>query len=95
MSVSVGIKYYGGCNPRYDRTALAALLRSRFDRLDFAVARDGGVYDVLLVLCGCSARCASLSNFSAGEVAIICSQDDAEKAFACLARALDKSGGVQ
>ncbi|MDR3177218.1 MAG: hypothetical protein LBU06_11905 [Desulfovibrio sp.] len=55
----VRIKYCGGCNPRYDRTALAAKLRAAFPGLDMPETdEDGGPYDFVAVLCGCPAACA-------------------------------------
>lgn len=54
----VGVKYCGGCNPRYDRVALVKRLSAAFPSLRLEPARPGIVYDYLLVVCGCSARCA-------------------------------------
>lgn len=60
----VGLKYCGGCNPRYDRAALARRLQSACPESRFHAAAPGVVYDVLVVLCGCSARCADLSGLA-------------------------------
>jgi hypothetical protein len=68
----VGVKFCGGCNPRYDRgKALEAIkerLRSSPDRpdpLEFAIAREGGEYDDLLVIGGCTNCCAAVSSYQA------------------------------
>lgn len=56
----VGVKYCGGCNPRFDRGELARKLRERYPQLEWENAKSGVFYDLLVVLCGCSAECASL-----------------------------------
>lgn len=75
----VSLKYCGGCNPAYDRAALAETIRSRLNgQVKFVQAADGNDADVMLVLAGCETACADLSAFdrcetimirSAGEVA--------------------------
>ncbi|MDL2307207.1 hypothetical protein LJC48_04160 [Desulfovibrio sp. OttesenSCG-928-C06] len=53
----IRLKYCGGCNPRYDRTALAARLGR--DLPGARLTHEGeGEFDVVAVLCGCPARCA-------------------------------------
>ena len=56
--MTVGIKYCGGCNPRYDRVAFAAALAAACPEVSWVPAWPGESYDRLAVLCGCSARCA-------------------------------------
>ncbi len=56
MSMDIGIKYCGGCNPRYDRPALVARLKS--DLPDAQVVSAGETQDYVVVLCGCSSACA-------------------------------------
>lgn len=55
---TVGIKYCGGCNPRFDRTAFVARLSAAVPAAVFQPARPGESCDLLLVVCGCTARCA-------------------------------------
>ena len=62
--LEVGVKYCGGCNPRYDRTALAARLRASCPFARFTPAVPGEACDALLVLCGCTARCADRTGLS-------------------------------
>jgi hypothetical protein len=66
----VGVKYCGGCNPTYDRGAAFREVRRALSEGDgqagpirFVFAADGGSYDVLLVVNGCSNRCADISEF--------------------------------
>lgn len=51
----VGVRYCGGCNPRYDRVAAARWLAEQCPQADFVPARPGLPLTVLL--CGCSAQC--------------------------------------
>ena len=53
----IGIKYCGGCNPRYDRPSLAARLKS--DLSDAQIVSAGDKQDYVVVLCGCSSACAA------------------------------------
>ena len=89
-----GVKFCGGCNPRYDREEVFRRLKERFaervsaasadgseneglpsaeltaeNRLDFEFAREGIPYDILLVIGGCSACCATYGQYEVrGEV---------------------------
>jgi 4-hydroxybutyrate CoA-transferase len=58
--MTIGIKYCGGCNPRYDHSSLAARLKE--DLPDIQIAAAGDVQDYVVVLCGCSSACASHSH---------------------------------
>jgi hypothetical protein len=68
----VGVKFCGGCNPRFDRSGELDKILAHFekdseafaeDRSEqgkalFGFVKDGGKYDVLLVICGCNNQCA-------------------------------------
>ena len=56
----VGVRYCGGCNPRYDRVAAVRALAVRFPGLRFVPAGPGLPFT--LVVCGCSAQCADVSD---------------------------------
>ena len=53
----IGIRYCGGCNPRYDRTAAVRSLQEQFPKLKFCLQTEDG-YDGYLAICGCTAGCA-------------------------------------
>lgn len=57
----IGVKYCGGCNPRYDRPALVARLKDALgggvDWISAGAAEDVPL-DFVLVVCGCTAACA-------------------------------------
>ena len=78
--MTVGVKYCGGCNPRYDRVAAARRLEEAFPALTFSSARPGACYDALLVLCGCTARCADLTGLEGKQVLVLCAPSDEERA---------------
>ncbi len=60
----VGIKYCGGCNPRYDRGGLVARLKGALPDVDFEPVRPDKVYDLLLVVSGCHVACADISGIT-------------------------------
>ena len=60
----VGVRYCGGCNPRYDRVALVRRIGDFFPEAEFVTAQPGVKYQAVLVVCGCLARCADVSDLA-------------------------------
>ena len=61
-----GVKYCGGCNPRYDRSQALEEIKSRAGgRVSFDYAKEDTTYDVLLVIGGCASCCASYETYKA------------------------------
>lgn len=60
----IGVRYCGGCNPRFDRVALVKRLEGMFPELEFVPAEAGKPYPAALVVCGCPARCANVSGLT-------------------------------
>lgn len=58
--MNIGIKYCGGCNPKYDRKEFLYDLKKKFN-FDCEIVRPDEVYDIIIVLCGCSSCCADQS----------------------------------
>ena len=56
-----GVKYCGGCNPRYDRTAFFDTVKKRCPEAEFQYVQPEVISDHLLVVCGCPSRCADIS----------------------------------
>ena len=54
----VRVRYCGGCNPRYDRAALARRLPGAFPGLEFVFVAAGGPCGREVLVCGCERRCA-------------------------------------
>lgn len=67
-TVKVGIRYCGGCNPRYDRGAMVKRITQKHPEWIWEPAREEQQYDLLLVIGGCSACCAAYEQFEANQV---------------------------
>ena len=80
------VKFYGGCNPRYDRGAAYRQICSRLaDIAAFSYPEDGVHYDVLLILRGCTG-CSYLYEEISAEHRIVCTdQVEADHAAAHIA----------
>lgn len=59
-NVRIGVRYCGGCNPRYDRVALVKQVAGCFPGVDFVPAQPGEHYPAALVVCGCPALCVNV-----------------------------------
>lgn len=59
-----GVKFCGGCNPRYDRGAAYREIKEALNNIDFIYAEEDEPVDILLVIGGCSACCASYEQYS-------------------------------
>jgi len=66
--VRIGVKYCGGCNPRYDRVALVERIQREQPEDTFEWAIPGVYYDQLLVVCGCSVQYADLTGLTGRKV---------------------------
>lgn len=67
----VGVKFCGGCNPRYDRgKALETMKTQLLGKAEFVIAEEGIEYDFLLVIGGCTNCCASHNQYKAGKETI-------------------------
>ncbi len=64
------VKYCGGCNPRYDRAAAVKRLEKTLGE-KLSAARPGVSYERVFVVCGCMARCADTTGFSAKEFILV------------------------
>ena len=79
MAVKVGVKYCGGCNPKYDRVGLGEGIRKRLDGKANFVLADSENVDVILAIEGCETACANLSVFEGKRIFIVTSVEDAER----------------
>ncbi|MCJ7773960.1 MAG: hypothetical protein MUP22_12605 [Desulfobacterales bacterium] len=76
--LKIGLKYCGGCNPNYDRGAMAEKIsRELNDAANFVTIIDGDV-DMVVSIQGCDVSCADLKPFKDYTVQIINNIDDAE-----------------
>ena len=77
--LKVAIKYCGGCNPGYDRVALADYIKnSLHGRVEF-VSLDSEAIDLVLAVEGCKTCCADLSPFEDQQIQFISQLEDAGK----------------
>ena len=60
----VGVRYCGGCNPRFDRPALLRALAARLPGAEFVPAQSHTPYRAAVILCGCPAACAGRADLA-------------------------------
>lgn len=60
----IGVRYCGGCNPRYDRVALVKRLEGLLPQYSLISAQPGTPYPAVVVACGCPSRCANISDLA-------------------------------
>ncbi|MDR1028939.1 MAG: hypothetical protein LBL63_05915 [Clostridiales Family XIII bacterium] len=94
--VRVGVKFCGGCNPRYDRNAAYEEIRDHFAAGQTESARDavfeyaeeGASYDLLLVVGGCANCCASTEGYDVGGTVVVAEAGQVRRAIGEIERAL-------
>jgi len=76
--LKVGLKYCGGCNPGYDRVALADYVqKSLLGSVEFVPLENAAAIDLVLAIEGCKTCCADLSPFAGKRIHIISHIEDA------------------
>ncbi len=76
----IGIKYCGGCNPRYDRSKFIKLLNKKLPSCKFEIISLIKEYDYVFIVCGCDSICANAKNIkSKNPLIYIKSEQDFEK----------------
>lgn len=75
----IGIKYCGGCNPRYDRTSFVEKLIDEYKSILFETAKDNVCYDVVIVICGCTSACVNHDKLIGLKKIIITDENDINK----------------
>lgn len=63
--LAIGVRYCGGCNPRYDRVAAVRQLARLLPGYELGPAQPGETYPAAVVVCGCPARCAGTADLDA------------------------------
>lgn len=66
-----GIKFCGGCNPRYERGVASREIQADLESIDFSHAQEGVPYDGLLVIGGCPACCASYAQYEVADGQVV------------------------
>jgi len=76
--LKVAIKYCGGCNPDYDRVALAQRIKEVLSgKVQFVSPEDEDI-DLVLAIEGCKTACADVSGFESSKIRIISKVQDGE-----------------
>ena len=61
-----GVRFCGGCNSKYDRGAAYELIKQNLqDEIQFEYAHEDKIYDILLIIGGCTSCCASYDAYIA------------------------------
>ncbi len=79
IKTKIGLKYCGGCNPRYDRVLAAEYLKHELQGLVSFVSYEDPEVLLILIIAGCETACVDRSNFGSTRYRIIDSQEDAEQ----------------
>jgi len=72
MSLTIGFKFCGGCNPRYDRRAVYEQIVQQYGA-DYkaTMAKSDETYDILVIIAGCKNTCADYSDLKYSKERII------------------------
>lgn len=80
-NTKIAVRYCGGCNPGYQRGTAVRTLQKRFPHLQLLNFEPSAVYEAVLVVCGCSARCAGQADLPVDIPRLVmASQEDIESA---------------
>jgi len=70
FDLDIGIKYCGGCNPRFNRLEFVSQLKRNAPHHNYSLYM-GKPSDVYLVVCGCKRACADFSKEKASSFIVI------------------------
>lgn len=70
--MKIGIKYCGGCNPRYDRSKEVEKLKKAFPEHTFTYDVENTVCDLCLLVCGCMTACAEETGIATRKFKTLC-----------------------
>jgi hypothetical protein len=74
----IGLKFCGGCSPRYDRVGMVKRIKEELGGTIEFVSPDEPGTDFILAVMGCDAACANLDPFEANQIRTITSEKDTE-----------------
>ncbi len=94
IEMKVGIKFCGGCNPRYDRRKALTELQNHFSNIEW-VTDNAAICDYWLVACGCARECVDVSKLIATKkVLVLANTMDYRKATEELITELKQHTGI-
>ena len=75
--MEIGVKYCGGCNSKYDRTAFLEKIKSGCSKdIIFKNANDKTEVDFIIVLCGCNTACADYQRLKSKNGLVLVSNEN-------------------
>lgn len=77
--MSIGIKYCGGCNPKYNRTNFVKKLINKYKHIAFENYKDNTSYDIVIVICGCESACVNIDKLNGLKKIIVTDKKDYNK----------------
>lgn len=75
----VRLKFCGGCNPQYDRLALAGRIKQMIAADDDLVMCHDDDPDLVIAICGCPTACAEVAGFGEARIVMVKSPEDTKK----------------
>jgi len=75
----IGIKYCGGCNPKYDRINFVKKLIDEYKSILFETARDNEYYNLVIIICGCTSACVNHDKLIGLKKIIVTDENDINK----------------
>jgi hypothetical protein len=72
----IGLKYCGGCSPRYDRVKQVERMKEELGGTIEFVPPECEDAECILVISGCKTACADITTFSNRSVRFITSEED-------------------
>lgn len=79
IKLRVGIKYFGGCNPEYDRVGLVAQIKKELEGAADFLSPDTTDLNLILAVQGCATACADLSTVPGQQIRLITCIEDGER----------------
>lgn len=73
--MKAGIKFCGGCNPKFDRKKKADEIVARHWEYEWEYASADAEYDLLLVVCGCASCCADYRQYKYKDTVMVWDQE--------------------
>jgi len=88
-----GVKFCGGCNPRYDRGIAFDNIKQHFKGfVTFEIAKEDVLYDLILVIGGCTKCCASYCQYKTkNDIVLMWDEKDLEQTI----KRIEEIGGIR
>lgn len=76
--MKIGIKYCGGCNPKYNRGEAVKQIIDRYPEMEFENVKPDIFYDYILIINGCDRGCAEHEGLKTNKKIFINSLEEVE-----------------